>query len=517
MFASQQSSLLAPDGRRSRRAAARSCAGLRNSGGSSQDAEVAAAVAVAMAPACALGSASSAPSLGCAEQFGVDDVPGSNGLAAVANAVTGSASALSARSDTEGTAFDSPWGAESASILRQCRLLTTPFQPPARTRPSSSDGGSSVQAAPARLSSSADSFESAQSVAFPCSVAMPSMSVESASGISVGGRLPLRRAAARLGSDQLLQRRRGTGSVASNDPTGLVRIAGPGDRAGSVVAPSATVEVLPLSRPPSKRPRMAAQHGAAALAPPPLAPAGTLAGPPAPAAKAGDSAVPVAAAAAAGARGSGRRASRHAATSRNTPPRRPSRTGRAATPGAAQADAGAGAGRPAAAALPAAAAAGGDPCLHPLWRSPVCWAWADDRTYVKTDIEVIAQAPTHAEKLAAAARFFGIGPDAGPRTTVVTKAKGGASLTFSAFWPASPAECNALLDQTVAAAERVEGCRKRVCRICDPASPRTNFRRHLEQHMGVSYMCDAIGCGRVFRGSHVNLLQHVDKCRGGKR
>ncbi|KAA0154292.1 hypothetical protein FNF29_02512 [Cafeteria roenbergensis] len=271
-----------------------------------------------MAPACALGSASSAPSLGCAEQFGVDDVPGSNGLAAVANAVTGSASALSARSDTEGTAFDSPWGAESASILRQCRLLTTPFQPPARTRPSSSDGGSSVQAAPARLSSSADSFESAQSVAFPCSVAMPSMSVESASGIS-------------------------------------------------------------------------------------------------------------------------------------------------------------------------------------------------------TDIEVIAQAPTHAEKLAAAARFFGIGPDAGPRTTVVTKAKGGASLTFSAFWPASPAECNALLDQTVAAAERVEGCRKRVCRICDPASPRTNFRRHLEQHMGVSYMCDAIGCGRVFRGSHVNLLQHVDKCRGGKR
>ncbi|KAA0158489.1 hypothetical protein FNF28_06192 [Cafeteria roenbergensis] len=137
--------------------------------------------------------------------------------------------------------------------------------------------------------------------------------------------------------------------------------------------------------------------------------------------------------------------------------------------------------------------------------------------HTATDIEVIAQAPTHAEKLAAAARFFGIGPDAGPRTTVVTKAKGGASLTFSAFWPASPAECNALLDQTVAAAERVEGCRKRVCRICDPASPRTNFRRHLEQHMGVSYMCDAIGCGRVFRGSHVNLLQHVDKCRGGKR
>lgn len=518
MSVSQSSSLMVLDERSTRRPAARTCAGLRSAGGSSQDAEVAAAVAVAMAPVCALGAAASAPSLGHAEQFGVDDAPSSNGLAAVANPASGSASALSSRSDTEGTAFDSPWGAESASILRQCRLLSTPFQPPARTRPRSEDE-SSAQAGPARPSGTADSCESGQSVAFPRAVALPSMSVESASGISVGGRLPIPRGMAGLGAARPLQRGRDMDSFIGSEATG-------GALRG-LVGPSAAVEVLNIPQPAGKRARLAPQ---VALAPPLLAPAGTLATGPATAvsgvaaAASSESRLRASATTAMGAAAvrAGRRAPRHSAasssTSRKTPPRRPARAQRAATAATGGLDASDDSSRLAcpasAAAQPGAAPATTGPWSHPLWRSPVRWAWSDDRTYVKTDIEVIAQATTHAAKLAAAAHFFGIGTDAGPRTTVLTKAKDGASLTFSAFWPASPAECDALLDATVAASERVEGCRKRVCRVCDPASPRTNFRRHLEQHLGVSYMCNAVGCGRVFRGSHVNLLQHVDKCRG---
>jgi len=143
----------------------------------------------------------------------------------------------------------------------------------------------------------------------------------------------------------------------------------------------------------------------------------------------------------------------------------------------------------------------------------VCWTRAGERTYIKTEVRSIAAAPTLDAKLQAAADFFRVCSHR-ERTTTLTKSKGGEELCFTAFWPAPHHECAALIEAVVAASQRHGEGRHRLCKVCIPALPRTNFRRHLEQHLGVSYVCNATGCGRVFRGSHANLLQHVGKCKG---